>query len=89
MLESILVIQKLTVHLIRKLSVIDLSFDEARQPPRIRIRLVEVEVDAANARRFENIYANAMRANKPACAGNLPEMPIFLAKNVLRIGEAE
>lgn len=81
--KCLLVVEQLTVRGIGQLPIIHLGLNEASKPPLIWINLVKVEVYSANARRLVDMYADSVWLYKPASTGNLPEMTIFFAKDLL------
>src|SRR5690606_3610820 len=83
--EQLLIFHQFAVCGIRQLAVIDLSLNKYGQAPLVRIWLIEVEVDATHIGRLEDVYANSVRANKPAGIWNVLKVTMPVTKNVLRV----
>ena len=81
--HTILVIDQLSIRFVRKISVVHLALNEYLHTPRIGVLFVEIEVDAADVRGFEDVNTDAMRTNKPDGSRNSADAAKLPRKDVL------
>ncbi len=87
--HTILVIDQLSIGFVWKISIVHLALNEYLHTPRVRVRFIEVEVDATDVWGFENINTEAMRTNKPDGSRDCAHTTQLSRKDVLSPFQAE